>query len=376
MKLSVGIICYPTLGGSGVVATELGKSIAARGHKVHFMTHGVPSRLSHFDENIFFHKVEPGEYPLFQPYSHYPLSLAAKIREVAEQYNLDIIHAHYAIPYATSAFLAREMLKPNRIRTITTLHGTDITLVGLMPSFYEITRFSISESDAITAVSHFLKQETVREFKIEKPIHVIHNFVDCNEFRPLRNTSVRDKLAPGGEKLVLHASNFRKVKNIPTVIEIYNKVRQMVPSRLVLIGDGPEKEAAERKATSLGIEGDVIFMGDQEFIADLVPVADVFLLPSEHESFGLAALEAMSCGVPVVASDVGGLHEVIDHNETGFLCNPADVDCMAKIIHALFTDEEKRRSIGFKAREKAKQNFGKDKIVNEYLALYNRLLED
>jgi N-acetyl-alpha-D-glucosaminyl L-malate synthase BshA len=375
MKPSVGIICYPSLGGSGVVATELGKSLASRGHKVHFMTHGIPSRLSHFDENIFFHKVESGEYPLFQPFSHYPLSLAAKIREVAEQYKLDIIHAHYAIPYATSAFLAREMLKPRRIRTITTLHGTDITLVGLMPSFYEITRFSISESDAITAVSNFLEKETVKEFKIEKPIHVIHNFVDCNEFRPLRNSSVREKLAPAGEKLILHASNFRKVKNIPTVIDIFEKVRQKIPCRLILIGDGPEREAAERKASALKIEQDVVFMGDQEFIADLLPAADVFLLPSEHESFGLAALEAMSCGVPVVASNVGGLHEVIDHNETGYLCNPKDVDCMAKIILELFADEGKRRRIGFKAREKAKQNFGKDKIVNEYLKLYNDLLE-
>jgi N-acetyl-alpha-D-glucosaminyl L-malate synthase BshA len=376
MKPSVGIICYPSLGGSGVIATELGKSIAARGHKVHFMTHGIPSRLSHFDENVFYHKVESGEYPLFQPYSHYPLSLAAKIREVAEQYELDIIHAHYAIPYATSAFLAREMLKPKRIRTITTLHGTDITLVGLMPSFYEITRFSIAESDAITAVSRFLERETVEAFKIEKPIHVIHNFVDCNEFRPLRNPGIREKLAPDGEKLVLHASNFRKVKNIPTIIEIFNKVRQEVPSRLILIGDGPEREGAERKASALGIERDVVFMGDQEFIADLLPAADVFLLPSEHESFGLAALEAMSCAVPVVASNVGGLHEVIDHNETGYLCDPADVVCMAKIIVELFTDEEKRRSIGFKAREKAKQDFGKDKIVDEYVRLYNELLEE
>ncbi|MFH1755740.1 MAG: N-acetyl-alpha-D-glucosaminyl L-malate synthase BshA [Candidatus Latescibacterota bacterium] len=375
MKPTVGIICYPTIGGSGVIATELGKAIAARGHKVHFMTHGVPSRLSHFDENIFFHKVDPGDYPLFQPNSHYPLSLAAKIREVADQYGLDIIHAHYAIPYAASAFLAKEMLKPKNIRTITTLHGTDITLVGLMPSFYEITRFSISASDAITAVSRFLEQETIREFKIEKPIHVIHNFVDCNEFRPLRNAALREKLAPSGEKLIIHASNFRKVKNIPIVIEIFEKVRRKMSSRLILIGDGPEREASERKAKTLGIESDVVFMGDQEFIADILPVGDVFLLPSGHESFGLAALEAMSCGVPVVASNVGGLHEVIDHNETGYLCNPSDVDCMAKIILELLTDEEKRRNIGFKAREKAKRNFSKDKIVSEYLKLYNDLLE-
>jgi len=376
MKPSVGIVCYPSLGGSGVIATELGKSIASRCHKVHFITHGLPSRLSRFDENIYFHKVEPGEYPLFQPYSNYPLSLAAKILEVAKKHSLDIVHAHYAIPYATSAFLAREMLKPGKIRTITTLHGTDITLVGLMPSFYEITRFSIAQSDAVTAVSRFLERETVREFKIEKPIHVIHNFVDCNEFRPLRNAGICEKLAPSGEKLIMHASNFRKVKNIPTIIDIFGIVKQKVPSRLILIGDGPEREPAERKVSAMGIERDVVFMGDQEFMADLLPAADVFLLPSEHESFGLVALEAMSCGVPVVASNVGGLHEVIDHNETGYLCNPADVECMARIILELFTDEEKRRSIGFKARERAKRDFGKDKIVDQYVNLYNGLLEE
>ncbi|NIM19456.1 MAG: N-acetyl-alpha-D-glucosaminyl L-malate synthase BshA [Candidatus Latescibacteria bacterium] len=375
MKPDIGIVCYPTLGGSGVVATELGKSIAARGHKVHFITHGIPSRLSHFDENLFFHKVELGEYPLFQPFSQYPLNLAAKIREVVDQYDLDIVHVHYAIPYAACAFLAKEMLKPKRVRTITTLHGTDITLVGLMPSFYEITRFSISVSDAVTAVSQFLKDETIRAFQVDQLIHVIHNFVDCNEFRPQRNASIRDRLAPNGEKLIIHASNFRKVKNIPVVIEVFDKVRSWRPCRLILIGDGPERESAERQATDLGIAKDVVFMGDQEFIADILPVADVFVLPSEHESFGLAALEAMSCGLPVVASNVGGLHEVIDHKETGYLCDPHDVQRMAVTVSELLGDEDKRRSIGLKARERAKRGFSKERIVNEYLKLYNTVLE-
>jgi N-acetyl-alpha-D-glucosaminyl L-malate synthase BshA len=375
MSTKLAIICFPSLGGSGVVATELGKSVAARGNEVHFIAERVPSRLNHFDTNIFFHKVEPGDYPLFQHFTHYPLSLAVKIREVVDHYGLDIVHVHYAIPYATCAFLAKEMLKPRPVHTVTTLHGTDITLVGQMPSFYEITRFSISVSDAITAVSNFLKEETIRAFGIQEPIEVIHNFVDSSEFKPEIDPDIQRRLSPNGEKLILHASNFRKVKNIPVVLEIFAKVRQDLPCRLILIGDGPEREAAERQAASLEIQDDVVFMGDQEFVAELFPAADVFLLPSEHESFGLAALEAMSCGVPVVASDVGGLHEVIDHEKTGYLCCPNDVDCMSGIIQNLLKNDDKRREMGKLAREKARLNFSKDKIVNQYLSLYNSLLE-
>ena len=375
MITKLAIVCFPTLGGSGVVATELGKSIAARGGEVHFIAERVPSRLTHFDTNIFFHKVEPGDYPLFQHFTHYPLSLAAKIREVVDQYGLEIVHVHYAIPYATCAFLAKEMLKPRPVRTVTTLHGTDITLVGQMPSFYEITRFSISVSDAITAVSHFLKEETIRSFGIREPIQVIHNFVDSDEFKPEIKPEIRRRLSPNGEKLILHASNFRKVKNIPVILEVFAKVRSWLPCRLVLIGDGPEREAAERQAVKLEVEKDVVFMGDQEFVAEIFPAGDVFLLPSQHESFGLAALEAMSCEVPVVASDVGGLHEVIDHRVNGYLCCPSDVDCMSALIRDLLTDEAKRREMGRLARQKARTNFAKDKIVNQYLSLYNSLLE-
>jgi N-acetyl-alpha-D-glucosaminyl L-malate synthase BshA len=375
-KATVGIVCYPTPGGSGVIATELGKSLARLGHKVHFITHGLPARLDSFNENLFFHKVEPGDYPVFQQFTPYSLSLAVKIREVAMQYNLDIVHSHYAIPYATSAFLAKEMLKTagRDLKSITTLHGTDITLVGLMPSFHEITRFSIAVSDGITAVSRFLERETVEAFKIDKPIRVVHNFVDCNEFRPARDLSVRQRYATGDEKLLVHVSNFRKVKNIPVVIDVFSKVTESTPCRLLLIGDGPEREAIERMVDERDLCPHVEFLGDREFIADILPAGDVFLLPSEHESFGLAALEAMSCGLPVVTSNIGGLHEVVEDGETGFLFDPHDADGMSSIVTELLGDDARRKGIGLKARARAKRDFGKDKIIDEYVAFYDEIL--
>jgi N-acetyl-alpha-D-glucosaminyl L-malate synthase BshA len=292
------------------------------------------------------------------------------------QYDLDIVHSHYAIPYATSAFLAKEMLKTagRELKSITTLHGTDITLVGLMPSFHEITRFSIAVSDGITAVSQFLKRETIDAFKIEKPIRVIHNFVDCNEFRPARDESIRGRYANGDEKLLVHVSNFRKVKNIPVVIDVFAKVREATPCRLLLIGDGPEREAIERMARERDLCPHVDFLGDREFIADILPAGDVFLLPSEHESFGLAALEAMSCGLPVVASNIGGLHEVVEDGDTGFLFDPHDADGMSAVITELFQDGTRRKEIGLKARERAKRDFGKDKIVEEYISFYEDIV--
>ena len=376
--MNIGIVCYPTPGGSGVVAAELGKSLAQRGHKVHFITHGLPARLHHFDENLYFHKVAPGDYPLFQEFTPYSLSLAVKIREVAVQYKLDIVHSHYAIPYATSAFLAKEMLKTidQDLRTITTLHGTDITLVGLMPSLYEITRFSISVSDGITAVSDFLRKDTVNAFKISKSIAVIHNFVDCNEFRPTRNESVRRRFAEPDEKLIVHVSNFRKVKNIPTVVEVFERVSQTCKSKLLLIGDGPEAEAVKRMVEERGLDEMVIFLGDRESVADILPAGDVFLLPSEHESFGLSALEAMSSGVPPVTSNIGGLHEVIQEGETGYLRDPHDVEGMSEIVVNLLEDDELRSRVGFKARESAKRDFGRDKIVDEYESYYESLLNE
>lgn len=370
------MVCYPTPGGSGVVATELGKSLARMGYGVHFITYGLPSRLRAFEENVFFHKVEPGDYPLFQQTSPYTLSLAAKIREVAVQHDLDIVHSHYAIPYATSAFLAKEMLKTTGrdLKTITTLHGTDITLVGVMPSFYEITRFSISVSDAITAVSHFLRRETVEAFKIDRPIRVIHNFVDTDEFRPARDMQIRSRFAKDDEQVIVHVSNFRKVKNVPAVVDVFCEVRRSRRVKLLLVGDGPELETVERMVAERGISDDVFFLGDQEFIAGVLPVGDVFLLPSEHESFGLAALEAMSCGLPVVASNIGGLHEVIRDGETGFLFDPHDIRGMSDVIARLLGDPEIRREVGLRARERAERDFGRDKIVAEYVSLYEKLL--
>jgi N-acetyl-alpha-D-glucosaminyl L-malate synthase BshA len=372
--LNIGIVCYPTPGGSGVMATELGMTLAERGNNVHFITSGHPARLSHFDEHLYLHKVETGDYPLFQQFTPYSLSLAVKIREVAVQYSLDLVHVHYAIPHAASAYLAKQMMGEQGLRTLTTLHGTDITLVGMMPSFYEITRFSINVSDGITAVSKFLRDETVEQFKVDAPIDVVHNFVDSEEFKPVIDKGIKERLAPNGESLVFHVSNFRKVKNIPIVVEVFNEVRKKVPARLILVGDGPEREPSERQAAELGIAKDVVFMGDQEYIAEILPAADVFFLPSEHESFGLAALEAMSCEVPVVGSRVGGLSEVIVEGETGFLCDPHDVECMTQLILSMLTNEPWRAEIGRKARERAIREFDRDRIVDEYLEVYRRLL--
>jgi N-acetyl-alpha-D-glucosaminyl L-malate synthase BshA len=375
-ELKIGIVCYPTLGGSGVVATELGKSLARAGNEVHFITTGHPSRLSGYDERVYLHKVVTGEYPLFQQYTPYSLSLAVKIREVAEQYGLDLVHVHYAIPHAASAFLAKEMLKPHRLPTMTTLHGTDITLVGMMPSYYEITRFSIEKSDAVTAVSEFLRAETVREFRIQHPIEVIHNFVDTALFRIEDEPCVaRGRLSPHGERVLMHISNFRKVKNLPIVLQVFNEVNRHVPSRLALVGDGPERESTERLAEEMEIADRVDFLGDQESVADILPAADVFLLPSQHESFGLAALEAMACGVPVVGSRIGGLPEVIVHEKTGYLCEPSDVPCMTAIVLGLLRNEELRRSIGRAARARAESEFNRDKVVARYVDAYRRLVE-
>ena len=374
--LKIGIVCYPTPGGSGVVATELGMSLAERGNDVHFITSGHPSRLRAFEEHIYLHKVETGQYPLFEQHTPYALSLAVKIREVADQYKLDLIHAHYAIPHATSTFLAKEMLKPQHIPTMTTLHGTDITLVGAMPSFYEVTRFSISVSDGITAVSEFLRRETEQEFHIDRPIDVIYNFVDADEFRPERDRKLQERLAPNGERILMHVSNFRKVKNIPVVLDVFHEVRKREPCRLILIGDGPEREGIERRAEVLGIWDDVVFMGDQEYIAGILPEADVFLLPSEHESFGLAALEAMACGVPVVGSHAGGLPEVIVNGETGYLCDAHDTGCMAELVLTLLSDENQRKEMGAKARARAIEKFDRTRIVDQYVAAYNRLIKE
>ncbi len=374
--LRVGIVCYPMPGGSGVVATELGMSLAERGHEAHFITSSHPSRLRAYEPGVFLHKVDSVDYPLFQQHSPYALGLAVKIREVAVQHDLDVIHAHYAIPHAASAFLAREMLRPRRLRVMTTLHGTDITLVGAMPSYYEMTRFSIEQSDHVTAVSEFLREATVREFGVTRPIEVIPNFVDTRVFRPECRPEIRRRLAPEGERIVMHVSNFRPVKNLEVVVDVFAGVARDIPSRLVLVGDGPERDRAERRSREHGVLDRVVFLGDQEYVADLLPAADVFLLPSGHESFGLAALEAMACGVPVVGSRIGGLPEVIVDGETGHLCDPDDVACMQELVRNLLTDEIRRREMGRRARERAEACFARDPVVDRYVDAYRRLMED
>ncbi len=371
--MAIGITCYPTTGGSGIVATELGKRLARRGHQVHFITHAVPVRLREFEERISFHPVETESYPLFnhQPYA---LNLAAKMSEVIERAELDILHVHYALPHAVSAYLAKQIVRPRAVQVITTLHGTDITLVGLQPSFFSVTKFSIEQSDAVTAVSAWLRDQTVSIFDVRNPIHVIRNFVDPGKFRPLAAGDRRRSFARPGEVLLMHASNFRPVKHAPRVVEIFHAVAAQVPARLLLVGEGPELHACRELAQELGVADRINFLGDQEYIEALLPHADIFLLPSELESFGLVALEAMSCGVPVVATRVGGMPEVIQDGENGFLFDPGDVAGMSDLAVALAKDPARRARVSAAARATASERFDIDQAVDRYIELYAALL--
>lgn len=352
-----------------MVATELGKELAKRGHEIHFMTSSLPVRLRQFDSNIHFHEVRPEHYPVFL-YPPYSLSLAAKMAEVAETFDLDVLHTHYAMPHAAAAYLANQMLRDRAIRTVTTLHGTDITLVGQAPSFYKVTRFSIEESHAVTAVSDWLKGETERIFKTERPIHVIPNFVDTELFKPREIKDQRACFANTGEKIVLHVSNFRPVKNVETVIRVFAQVADNHPSRLLMVGDGPDRIPAERLAKQLGVQDKVTFLGGQEYVEDLMPCADVFLLPSLHESFGLVALEAMSVGVPVIGSSVGGTSEVVVDGESGFLRDPLDVEGLAGALNRVLADDRLAQAMGEAGRGRAESRFHMDRIVPMYLDVY------
>ena len=371
-RLKIGVTCYPSWGGSGIVATELGISMTDLGHEVHFITQSMPIRLKRFSERIFFHEVETHDYPVF-PHTPYTLCLTAKMVEVASYYALDLLHVHYAIPHAVASFLAKEMLRDRQLKTVVTLHGTDITLVGIEPSFYSVTKFAIEKADAVTAVSDFLRFKTKESFNTAKEIEVIPNFVDTERFSPIRDEGIRKRFAPNCEKVLAHASNFRPVKNVKSVIEVFDRVRRKTPACLLMIGDGPEKVVAENMVRSLGIEGHVKFLGNQENIEDLFAIADVFLLPSRHEGFGLAALEAMSAEAVVVATNVGGLNEVIVDGQSGFLTDPTDIEAMAGIVTRLLGDEELRREIGRNGRQAAVRDFSKEKIVKQYEALYLRL---
>ena len=375
--MKVGITCYPTYGGSGAMATELGLLLADRGHEVHFVTYDQPFRLAGYRERVYFHEVEMAGYPLFE-HPPYSLALAVALHDAARKYELDLVHMHYAIPHAASAFLAREMLKGERdLRIVTTLHGTDITLVGLHPSFQAITQFSILQSDGLTAVSEYLKRETVRDFNVPaERIEVIPNFVDTDLFRPGREPCHRASLAPGGEPIVMHVSNFRAVKRVEDVVEVFARIRAKVPARLVFVGDGPERPRAAQRADDLGVRDHVLFLGKHASVDELMPCADLFLLPSESESFGLAALEAMASGAPVVASEAGGLPEVIENGVSGHLFPVGAVEEMARAGIRLLTDQAHRDSIAGAARERALTRFSASGVASRYEDLYRRVIEE
>jgi L-malate glycosyltransferase len=374
VAMKIGITCYPTYGGSGVVATELGKALALRGHEVHFISYALPFRLSNFVENIFFHEVETSNYPLFE-FPLYSLTLASKMVEVARYEKLDVFHVHYAIPHATSAYLAKQMINGSeKVKVITTLHGTDITLVGLEPSFLPLVKFSIEASDGVTAVSRFLKEKTVTNYDIKKDIEIIPNFVDTEIFKPTRKQCFKDRVASPNEKILVHTSNFRQVKRVTDTIRVLERVIKEIPVKLVLVGDGPDRSECERLARQLNLFDHVKFLGKQDGLVEILNSSDIFLIPSQSESFGLSALEAMACGVPVVASSVGGLPELIRHNETGYIAEIGDIDRMSKYVIDLLTNEKKYDLFSRNSRERAVNIFDKNKIVPLYEKYYEKIL--
>ena len=372
--MKIGITCYPTYGGSGAVATELGIALAARGHEVHFITYQQPFRLPSFLPNVYFHEVEVGRYPLFE-FPPYDLALAVKMHEVVRDHGLEVLHCHYAIPHATSAWIAREMLRESGrdVRVVTTLHGTDITIVGQERSFFTITRFSIEKSDAVTAVSDYLRDETYRAFGCTGcAVEVIHNFIDPALFERASYPAPFPHLVASGRKVLMHISNFRAVKRVRDVVRVFARVHAVVPSVLVMVGDGPERVDAEDEARTLGVAGDVHFLGKIDSVAPLLAGADLFLLPSQTESFGLSALEALACGVPVVASRVGGLPEVVRDGETGWLCEVGDVDTMASAAIAVLQDPSRWQAVSTAAAADARARFAERDVVAQYEALYRR----
>ena len=372
--MNIGITVYPTYGGSGIVGSELGKELAARGHTVHFISSSLPTRLTELNEHVRFHEVEMMSYPLFE-HQPYTLALATKMAKVAETEDLDLLHVHYAIPHSISGILARESLKPRRrLPVITTLHGTDITLVGADRSYLPVTRYGIVQSDGVTAISHYLKDATKEIFQFDD-ITVIPNFVCPDDYTRHANSALREKLAPNGESLLVHVSNFRPVKRPVDCVEILARVlKQDVKARMVMVGDGSERTNAEHRARCLGIYEQCSFVGKQPKIVDYLSVSDVLLLPSEQESFGLAALEAMACEVPVVASRVGGVPEVVTDGETGFLSEVGEVDKMAKDASALLSDKNLRQQMGQRARESALSRYRTDIVIPQYLQFYETVL--
>ncbi|PIU45005.1 MAG: N-acetyl-alpha-D-glucosaminyl L-malate synthase BshA [Ignavibacteriales bacterium CG07_land_8_20_14_0_80_59_12] len=371
--MKIGITCYPTYGGSGVVATELGKELAKRGHEVHFISYAVPMRLNGFIKNVFYHEVEMAQYPLFE-FPLYTTALASKMIDVAQFEYLDLLHVHYAIPHATSAYLAREILGRDRLKIVTTLHGTDITLVGLEPSYLPVMKFSIEQSDGVTAVSRFLREKTLTNYGINKSIEVIPNFVDVKLYRRGNGEAIRKVIAPKGERVLVHVSNFRAVKRVTDVIRIFDVVRKSVPSKLVLVGDGPDRSVCEKLCHDLGIDHEVRFLGKQTNLVEIHSASDLFLMPSQSESFGLSALEAMACEVPVVSSSVGGLPELVVHGETGYIAEIGDIDRMARYAIDLLRNEEKRLRFAEAGRRRAVEQFNSEKIVDQYETYYRTVL--
>ena len=374
--MNIGITCYPVPGGSGIVATELGQQLALRGHLIHFISYALPFRLDQYQANVFYHGVDTTAYPLFK-FPPYTLTLAAKMAEVTRNFDLDVIHVHYAIPHATCAYLAKQILAEQGIaipKVITTLHGTDITLVGADPSFYDITRFSIRSSDGITAVSNYLAEETIEVFKIENNIKVIHNFYDEERFKPSATVCQRSQFAGDDEFLLMHVSNFRPVKRTLDVINIFEKVSAKLPAKLLLIGEGPDTILARRQITKKRLTDKVIFLGNQNRVEALLPCADLFLLPSEEESFGLAALEALACGVPVIGTSGTGLVEVINDGENGYLLPVGDTTLMADKAIKLLQDETKLKKFKESASRLVAKKFKAEKIVTQYENYYEEIL--
>ncbi len=373
--MKIGITCYPTYGGSGVVATELGKALAQRGHQIHFISYSLPVRLENIVGDVFFHEVEMSQYPLFD-FPLYTDSLASKMIDVAKYHDLDILHVHYAIPHATSAYIAKQILSPTKdIKVITTLHGTDVTLVGLEPSFLPLVKFSIEQSDYVTSVSRFLQMKTYTMYNVEKDIHVIPNFVDINRFKRTENSQFRSRFSSEGEKVIVHVSNFRTVKRVPDVVRIFDIIRKSIPSKLLLVGDGPDRSESERLARELGIFDDIRFLGKQTRLPEILSAADLMLMPSQSESFGLSALEAMSCSVPVVSSSTGGLPELVVHGETGYIAELGDVQRMARYAMELLGDDRKLELFRQNARRRA-EKFSEDIVIPQYERLYEVALNE
>jgi len=374
--MKIGITCYPSAGGSGIVATELGQELALKGHQIHFISYATPFRLDRYNSNLMYHSVDMTSYPLFK-FPPYTLALASKMAEVTRDFNIEILHVHYAIPHASCAFLAKEILKSQNAlqpKIITTLHGTDITLVGSDPSYYDITRFSINSSDGITAVSKYLADETRDVFKITKDVKVIHNFFDDKRFKPKTNQCTKTEFVKDNEYLIAHISNFRPVKRIIDVIDIYEKISKELPSRLLLIGEGPETVLARRQINKKGLNSKVIFLGNQSRVEALLPCVDLFLMPSEEESFGLAALEALACGVPVIGTTGNGLSEVIDDYQNGYLLPVGDTAAMARAGLALLKDNSRLKEFKKNAASIANEKFNVTKIVAQYEKYYEEIL--